>query len=411
MNRRGFKGFFVIAVLLMSFMVVMPALAADPPSTASHSLDPTTKFFVPQPDNGAVKQVVNLFFNNQAADAKAVLRMITTPQAVWFTSGTPQDIEHNVRKLVEEASLWHTVPVLVAYNVPGRDCALYSAGGAATGDAYKAWIDGFVKGLGNTKAVVLVEPDGLALLPTDCGQPDTYNRVSLINYAAHALEADKNASVYLDAGNSAWHAVGDIAQRLVDAGIQDVQGFSTNISNYRETAYETHLDTWISECIAFGNNAADGGWRLGHYTWCASQYYSPLGSVNPNDISTWGNSDLWYTQNLGSAVPATHFVVDTSRNGAGPWNAPADHPDPAGNPQIWCNPPSRGVGLLPTAKTGVALLDAYLWVKIPGESDGQCYRWTTGPLDPVRNMADPAAGMWFPEMALELARNANPPLR
>jgi endoglucanase len=409
MNRRGFKGFFAIAVLLMSFMAVMPALAADTPSTASRSLDPTTKFFVPQPDNGAVKQVVNLFFNNQAADAKSILRMITTPQAVWFTSGTPLDIERNVRKVVTEASLWQTVPVLVAYDVPGRDCSQYSSGGAATGDAYKAWIDGFVKGLGSTKAVVLVEPDGLSLLPTDCGQPDTYNRVSLINYAAHALEADKNASVYLDAGNSAWHAVGDIAQRLVDAGVQDVQGFSTNISNYRGTDYETHLDTWISECIAFGNNAADGGWRLGHYTWCASQYYSPLGSVNPNDISTWGYSDLWYTQNLGSAVPVTHFVVDTSRNGAGPWNAPTDHP--AGDPQVWCNPPGRGVGLLPTAKTGVALLDAYLWVKIPGQSDGQCYRWTTGPLDPVRNMADPAAGLWFPEMALELARNANPPLR
>jgi endoglucanase len=55
-------------------------------------------------------------------------------------------------------------------------------------------------------------------------------------------------------------------------------------------------------------------------------------------------------------------------------------------------------------------LDAYLWIKIPGESDGQCYRWTTGPLDPVRGIADPAAGQWFPDMALELVHNANPAL-
>jgi endoglucanase len=55
-------------------------------------------------------------------------------------------------------------------------------------------------------------------------------------------------------------------------------------------------------------------------------------------------------------------------------------------------------------------VDAYLWIKIPGESDGQCYRWTSGPLDPVRNMEDPAAGLWFPNMALELVHNANPAL-
>jgi cellulase/cellobiase CelA1 len=79
--------------------------------------------------------------------------------------------------------------------------------------------------------------------------------------------------------------------------------------------------------------------------------------------------------------------------------------------QDWCNPPDRGVGLRPTTNTGDPLLDAYLWVKIPGESDGLCYRWTQGPLDPVRNMQDPPAGQWFPQMALELVRNANPPLQ
>jgi endoglucanase len=58
----------------------------------------------------------------------------------------------------------------------------------------------------------------------------------------------------------------------------------------------------------------------------------------------------------------------------------------------------------------VPLLDAYLWIKVPGESDGGCYRWTSGPLDPVRGIVDPPAGEWFPQMALELARNASPPL-
>ena len=74
--------------------------------------------------------------------------MIATPQAVWFTGGTPKDVQQDVKGTVQRAAGKGTVPVLVAYNVPGRDCAQYSAGGAATGDAYRAWIDGFATGLG-----------------------------------------------------------------------------------------------------------------------------------------------------------------------------------------------------------------------------------------------------------------------
>jgi endoglucanase len=61
--------------------------------------------------------------------------------------------------------------------------------------------------------------------------------------------------------------------------------------------------------------------------------------------------------------------------------------------------------------TSSPIIDAYLWVKIPGESDGECTRWAPGGgIDPVRGHADPPAGQWFPEMALELARLAQPPL-
>jgi endoglucanase len=106
--------------------------------------------------------------------------------------------------------------------------------------------------------------------------------------------------------------------------------------------------------------------------------------------------------------PTTHFVVDTSRNAQGPWE-PGDYPDA----QDWCNPPDRGLGLLPTADTGNPLVDAYLWVKIPGESDGECTRGLGNAgetVDPEWGVIDPAAGDWFPEMALDLVHNANPPL-
>ena len=385
-----------------------PVRADSATASVGRGLALDTQFFVPKQDHGAIEQIATLRSTGQKSDADRIGQMVGTAQAIWFTSGGPKDAEQDVKQVVQEAQGKGAVPVLVAYNVPGRDCAQYSAGGAATGDAYKAWIDGFAAGLGDNKAVVLVEPDGLALLPTDCGQPDMYDRVSLINYAAHAMLRDPHASVYLDAGHSAWHSTGDMATRLVAGGVLDVRGFFLNASNFNLTSHEDKYGTWISECIAFANDPEQGGWRLGHYSWCASQYYSPVCSVDPNNFSTWGCTDQWFSANLGTAVASVHFVVDTSRNGQGAWTPPANHP--AGDPQNWCNPPDRGLGLQPTANTGQPLVDAYLWMKIPGESDGQCYRWTTGPLDPMRNMADPSAGQWFPQMALELVHNANPPL-
>ena len=77
----------------------------------------------------------------------------------------------------------------------------------------------------------------------------------------------------------------------------------------------------------------------------------------------------------------THFVVDTSRNGDGQNNvqkyASARYDQPGSvigtlASGSWCNPLGSGLGLRPTASTGVALLDAYLWVATPGQSDGQC---------------------------------------
>jgi endoglucanase len=102
-------------------------------------------------------------------------------------------------------------------------------------------------------------------------------------------------------------------------------------------------------------------------------------------------------------------VIDTSRNGQGPWTPTVSYPDP----QDWCNPPGRDLGVLPTANNGLTLLDAYLWLMLPGESDGECTRGF-GPagttVDSEWGRVDPAAGQWFPEIALDLAHKTNRPL-
>jgi endoglucanase len=419
--------------LLMSTLVAV--LIASAPMFASampqSNLDPETDFYVPKPNHGAIEQIADLTSSGDKKDAALISEMIDTPQAVWFTQGTPKSVEQDVRNTVKLAVANKTVPVLVAYNIPFRDCAQFSAGGATSVAEYKAWVDGFAAGIGNAEAVVILEPDGLGIIPWynpfadrdgwvtnpnyEWCQPAEANpataaaeRFEMMNYAVDKLKEKPGTSVYLDGTHSGWLGAGDAADRLIQAGVGDADGFFLNVSNYRLDAHLEKYGTWVSKCIAFASNPAS--WGNGHSEWCASQYFP----ADPNDFSTWGLTDQWYTDNVESQTwwysesVLKHFVTDTSRNGQGPWTPTTSYPDA----QDWCNPPGRGLGLLPSADTGIPLLDAHLWIKIPGESDGECTRGLgpTGTVDPEWGIIDPGAGQWFPEMALQLAQNANPPL-
>ena len=393
----------VLAVVLgVVVLGIAPGVAGSATSAADRSLGPDTQFFAPGATAGALAQIASLRAAGDDANADLLAAMEAVPRAVWITQGTPAEARERVKDVIRRAARAQTVPVFVAYNIPGRDCGGFSAGGALTSAEYDAWIDGFANGIGGHRAVVILEPDGLGLLPSDCGGPNpsypftNAERYAQLNAAVDRLQQQPHTSVYLDGTHSHWLSVGDAAARLVTAGVMRAQGFFLNVSNFRATQDGAKYGTWISKCIAFANNPEEGGWRLGHYDWCASQYFSPFGPVNPDDFSTWVNTDSWYDANLGTAEPTTHFVLDTSRNGQGPWSGEQD----------WCNPPGRGVGLRPTVETDVPLLDAYLWVKVPGESDGQC----RGPVDPQWGVVDPAAGQWFPQQALQLAQLAVPAL-
>jgi endoglucanase len=427
-TRRRLRHFLVIGALLAMFMAAVPAWAK---ATDAASLDPNTEFYVAKPNHGALEQIANLTSSGHKADADLIKELTETPQAVWFTKGTPKSVQQDVKNTVQRAAGKGTVPVLVAYNIPFRDCAQFSAGGATSVQDYERWIDGFAAGIGNRNAIVLLEPDGLGIIPWykqfrglpleardyEWCRPAEANaataandRFAMLNYAVDALKTHPNVVVYLDGTHSSWLGSGDAAHRLSQAGVARADGFFLNVSNYRLTEHLQKYGAWISKCLAFATNPAS--WGVGHFDWCASQYYP----ANPNVFSTWTLTDQWYADNVESQTwwysPSLlkHFVIDTSRNGQGPWQPPADvYPDP----QDWCNPPDRGLGVRPTADTGVALLDAYLWVKIPGESDGECTRGL-GPagttVDPEWGRIDPGAGQWFPEMALQLAQKANPPL-
>jgi endoglucanase len=410
-------------IATVALVLVFPLAGTAAPSP----LDPATRFFVPAPSPAATSQVIGLVRQGRLRSALQVGAMLAQGHAVWFTDGAPADVERQVHKTMVAAAVERRVPVLVAYDLPFRDCGQYSAGGALGTADYLAWIDGFARGIGNGQAVVILEPDGLGIIPynttiygaSEWCRPDltgtgltpaqaNQSRYDQLNAAVDRLEQQPKASVYLDGTHAAWLGVGEAAYRLAKAGALRAQGFFLNVSNYQTTPNSLTFGRWVSKCIAFATNPAEGGWRLGNYSWCPSQYNPATGFTVDYSPAYAASVDAQLDGLRGDAAPTTRFVVDTSRNGLGPWTPTASYPDA----QDWCNPPHRGVGLRPTAATGDPLADAFLWVKVPGESDGQCSRGLgpTGTVDPEWGLVDPPAGGWFPQQALELAQLASPAL-
>jgi endoglucanase len=451
---------------------------------AGKTLDPHTRFLTPQADQAGIVQTFNLALEGQLKNAAELAALQLVPRGVWLDGGTPAAVTKLVSQTLLEARLTGTVPLFVLYNIPGRDCGGYSAGGAETTADYEAWVNAIASTIGNAEVVVALEPDALANLPQDCGYDTdgslTTNRYLQLGYALGTLEQLPRTSVYLDAGHSAWHSVGDMAQRLVAAQTVSAslpataasQGFFLNASNYQPTPQEIEYGTWISKCIYYVNNPATP-WTAGMFGWCASQYYP----ATAGDFCTWPLTDAWYTANVDDAAnppsgpnALTHFIIDTSRNGKGPNNMSIyGQPPYSQSPGVvstlasanWCNPPGSGAGLRPTADVSnptldasltnastcnpltpvvgtvetdpayASIVDALLWIKTPGESDGTCdsqggarawdYTVYTQPgwpttaaaqatFDPLWGLVDPAAGIWFPQQALQLAQLATPPL-
>ena len=114
-----------------------------------------------------------------------------------------------------------------------------------------------------------------------------------------------------------------------------------------------------------------------------------------------------------SAGMDPHFIIDTGRNGVTDMRADCSH---------WCNIRGAGIGHLPTTNTGNSSIDAYLWLKTPGESDGctqtlpdgsQCPRFDSqcGSYDSIGSQGSepraPEAGQWFDYQIKKLAENAD----
>lgn len=255
-------------------------------------------------------------------------RIFDYPIAYWYGRHKGKkplsDITKRVNRLMKRAH--PDLPIIVIYNLPDRDIGKHSQGGTPDTESYYHFIEDLALGIGTAEPVIIYEPDALAH-STMMSPEQQSQRLETMRGALVLLEELCNATIYVDVGHSDWLPPREAAALLNQVATPGVRGFSVNVSNYRTTS----------------------------------------------------ESMMWARQ-VSEHTPHKHFVIDTSRNGSGPWGSE------------WCNPPGRSLGTPATTDTGDDLCDAYLWIKVPGESDGTCN-------------GGPKAGNFWPQHASELVQN------
>jgi endoglucanase len=270
----------LLAILLLTLLGAPPAWAASP-------IDSTSGFYV-NPASPPAAWVTANPGDSRAARIQAAIG--AKPIARWFANDAA--IGTTVGAYVGAAASHDKLPVLVAYNLPGRDaCGGQSGGGAGSVAGYKTWISGFAAGIGTKPAIVVIEPDALG--DFDCmTAAQISDRLGMLTYATQMFaQKATNTYAYLDGGNAGWVAAATMASRLNSAGVHNVRGFSVNVSNF----YTTGQSMTYADAV---------------------------------------DSSLGY---------AAKYVVDTSRNAAG-------------SNGEWCNPAGRKLGVPAQVGGGAEML-------------------------------------------------------
>lgn len=268
--------------------------------------------------------------------AERLRKVAQQARAVWFTDTSIADsqVTARVASTVRAAAAKGQVAVLVVYAIPLRDCGGESSGGAASGTDYVSWIKAFVAGL---KSGGSSSGPGVSIIL----EPDALGLLD-------RLTADRQTERFdLLRAATSW------------------------LTNVPRTA--VYLDAGHSGWVSVSDMTS----RLSRAGVSMARGFS----LNVSNFRT-TDGEVRYGQQISPRLGWKRFVLDTSRNGNGPSTS-----------SEWCNPSGRALGPAPQINPA-AQVDAYLWIKPPGESDGAC------------RAGQPSAGTFWPEYADELARNA-----
>ncbi|WP_329325833.1 glycoside hydrolase family 6 protein [Streptomyces luteogriseus] len=414
---------------------------------------------VNNPYEGA-KVYVNPEWSANAAAEPGGSRVANQPTGVWLDriaaiggAGGKMGLRDHLDEALRQKGSGELVVQFVIYNLPGRDCSALASNGELKADEidrYKTeYIDPIKAILADSKyaslrIVTTVEIDSLPNLVTNTGSRPTAvpqcdvmkangNYVKGVGYALNKLGDVPNVYNYVDAGHHGWIGWDDNfgptatimkeAATAEGATVNDVHGFITNTANY--SALKENNFT-INDTVA-GKSVRESKW----VDW--NRYLDELSYAQAfrSQLVTAG-----FDSNIG-------MLIDTSRNG---WGGTARPTGPGATTSVdtyvdggrydrrfntgnWCNQSGAGLGERPKAAPAAGI-DAYVWMKPPGESDGaskqipndegkgfdrMCDPTYTGNPRNNNNMSGalpdaPLSGHWFSAQFQQLMQNAYPPL-
>jgi cellulose 1,4-beta-cellobiosidase len=379
-----------LAALVAAVIFGSAAGAAAPRTPASKNPFQGAHIYVNPDYVSAVRDV-----RKRNPGATALLeKMEALPTAVWAsaladTREVPRHLDAARREQARDGV--PVVTVFVLYDLPGRDCNAESSAGELSPDAagearYRQEFVDVIAAAFRThrdqRIVVVLEPDSLSNLVTNMGNPrcaavsGIYKRG--IAYAITKL-AQPNVSLYLEAAHAGWLGWPKNLARSVPlykevldmaGGPQRVRGFAVNVSNYDPVK---------------------------------------VSNPTPRDPAGPADDEVGYVDDLSRALAKVGitdkgFLIDTGRNGRANIRSA---------PDSWCNVKGAGLGERPRAAP-VPAVDAYLYLKVPGESDGTSDRKAprfdeTCGRDDAKAGA-PQAGLMFDAYLIDLLKNAQPPL-
>lgn len=386
----------MIAKLLSLSALSSLALAA--PTATVDARAATTATYSGNPLSG-VNMWANSFYASQvSAFAVPTLganaaKVAKVPSFQWIDTRAKITVAQNTLKEIRAANAAGANPanaaLLVVYDLPDRDCAAAASNGEysiANGGVakYKEYIDALVtlfKEYSDVRTILVIEPDSLANLVTNLNVPKCANAksayIECTQYAVSKLNL-ANIAMYMDAGHAGWLGwpanIGPAAELYAsiykNAGApKALRGLVTNVSNYNAFS--------LASAPAYAES-------------------------NPN------YDEQKYINQLQPLIKSrgwdARFIVDQGRSGK----------QPTGQIQWgdWCNAVGTGFGTRPTTNTGNSVVDAIVWVKPGGESDGTSntsasrYDHNCGKSDALKPA--PEAGTWFQKYFEQLYNNANP---
>ncbi|MFI5894077.1 glycoside hydrolase family 6 protein [Actinoplanes sp. NPDC051513] len=300
--------------LTAAAVIASVAVSLLPGDTALTAADTPDSSVTPQTGGGPLSRTRGIFTDPQLPAARwvaahpedkraaAVRAAISNqPMAHWFTGTSDADVGLAVANYTRSAAAAGQLPVLVAYNLPGRDaCGAESAGGAAGPAIYQKWISTFATAIGVRPAIVILEPDALG--DFSCmSKAQITTRLGLLNAAARMLaENAPNTWTFIDAGHADWTRPATMAERLLAAGVARVRGFSVNVSNYIATTesrrYAERVKAALHRPAGYVIDTSRNG-NGGNGQWCnpGGRKLGRRSTANPAALELWianpGNSD------------------------------------------------------------------------------------------------------------------------